>query len=508
MIQIKTALLSVTDKSGLGELALELQQQGVRLVASKGTGEFLQKMGVKFTPLAELSGYNQAFDGRCKSLSINVMGGLLFDREKHAEEAKKLGVTPIDLVVCNLYDFSSAWQSGKAQDQLVEQIDIGGVALLRASAKNCRFVVSLSSPADYPLLIAEMRANAGSVSRDFAKKLAAKSFVACSEYDRLVALGFGGQSLRYGENPHQKAWSYDFADFGFFGLKKLQGKELSYNNFLDIKAGLDCLQGLQGNGCVVIKHGNPCGVCVSKIDTDGLLQSAWAGDSVSAFGSIIAFSFAVGVADLAFLDLQEKGKAKFVEVVVAPQFTEGTLEYLAQKKNLRACSYEPKKAGRSLAFRQLDSLLIAQEQDTAGAEKLEVAVGQSENLDTELVHFGTKVVQALSSNAVTLVYRDSSQRLRQVSMGCGQPNRLDAIELAMRKLERSKAAGDFCGQAKDCYLVSDAFLPFADNVQAVANSGVRTIVQPGGSIRDKQVLAACKELAVRMVFTGVRHFRH
>ena len=485
MIRIKRALVSVTDKSGLDELALALQSLDVEIIASQGTGAFLQKLGVAFTPLAQLSGYDQAFGGRCKSLSLHVMGGVLFDRERHAQEAKKIGVAPIDMVVCNLYDFGSAWADGAASEQLVEQIDIGGVALLRASAKNCNYVVSASDPADYHAIIAQMQ-ETGGVSKHLAKSLAVKSFVACSEYDRLVALGFGGQSLRYGENPHQKAWSYALPEFGFLGLKQLQGnKELSYNNFLDIKAGLDCLQGAQGKSCVIIKHGNPCGFCQSKKSKDGLLATAWAGDSISAFGSIIGFSMGVDVQDLQFLALSQKNKSKFVEVVLAPEFTPAALEYLGQKKNLRVCSYQPRAAGSGLAFRQLGTMLLAQEQDIAG-----------------------KAVQALCSNAVTLVYRDSQQRLTQVAMGCGQPNRLDAIELALRKLKRSMAAGDFRGKVEDCYLVSDAFLPFADNVQAVAASGIKTIVQPGGSINDAKVLNACQELGIRMVFSGVRHFRH
>ncbi len=508
MIKIRRALLSVTDKGGLVELAQELHNQGVEIVASQGTGSFLQGLGIPFLPLAEISGYDQAFGGRCKSLSLGVMGGLLFDRTVHQEQAKELGIAAIDMVVCNLYDFNSAWQGGATPEQLVEQIDIGGVALLRASAKNCRFVVSACDPCDYPALIKELQKNKARVSRQFAKRLAVKSFVACSQYDRLVALGFGGQSLRYGENPHQKAWSYSLPDFGFSGLTPLQGKELSYNNFLDIKAALDCLQGLSDFGCVIVKHGNPCGFCQSKTSPKGLLACAWAGDSVSAFGSIVGFAHPVDAPDLHFLALDQKSQAKFVEVVVAPGFTQEALEYLAHKKNLRACSYQPTTTRSSLAFRQLEQMLIAQEPDVAGSENLEVVCGQSQNLDAELVRFGNVAVQALSSNAVTIVYRDSQRRLTQVSMGCGQPNRLDAIELAIKKLKRSQAAGDFTGELADCYLVSDAFLPFADNVQALAASGIKTIVQPGGSIRDKSVLAACQKLGVRMVFTGTRHFRH
>ncbi len=500
--------MSVTDKSGLGDLATALQSLNVEIVASHGTGGFLQELGIAFTPLAELSGYDQAFGGRCKSLSLKVMGGLLFDRAKHQEEAKNLGIDPIDMVVCNLYDFSSAWQKQLSPELLVEQIDIGGVALLRASAKNCNFVLSVSDPADYPSLLAELRQSQGRVSIHTSQRLAVKSFVACSEYDRLVALGIGGQSLRYGENPHQKSWSYALEDFGFFGLKLLQGKALSYNNFLDIKAGLDCLQGLKSASCVIIKHGNPCGFCTSKSGKEGLLATAWSGDSISAFGSIVAFSYCVDADDLSFLELVEKTKAKFVEAVVAPSFTPQALEYLAQKKNLRVCSYDPQAIASRLVFRQLDTLLLAQEQDRVGDEKLEVVFGSAKGLNEELVRFGTKAVQALSSNAVTIVHQDDAGRLCQVSMGCGQPNRLDAIELALRKLKRSIASGNFTGKVEDCYLVSDAFLPFADNVQAVAKSGIQTIVQPGGSIRDKLVLRACQEQRVRMVFTGVRHFRH
>ncbi len=508
MIKVRKALLSVTDKSGLEDLAIALKSLEIELIASQGTGELLQDLGISFTPLAELSGYKHAFGGRCKSLSLQVMGGLLFDRVKHRQEAESLGINPIDMVVCNLYDFASAWQKQLAPEQLIEQIDIGGVALLRASAKNHKFVICASDPADYPQLIAELKANAGKLSQQTSAKLAVKSFVACSEYDRLVALGIGGQSLRYGENPHQKAWSYPLPEFGFFGLRCLQGKHLSYNNYLDIKAAIESLQSLEGNGCVIVKHGNPCGFCVNTSSTDSLLEAAWAGDPISAFGSIIAFSYAVDAQDLAFLALEKKKQAKFVEAVIAPEFTPSALQYLAQKKHLRACSYHPQAIAGTLAFRQLDTLLLAQEADKVGSEHLQVVVGDTKGLDAQLVGFGTRAVQALSSNAIAIVHRHTTGQMSQVAMGCGQPNRLDAIELAIKKLNRSIASGDFTGRAEDCYLISDAFLPFADNVQAVAKCGIQTIVQPGGSIRDKQVLAACQQLSLRMVLTGVRHFRH
>ncbi len=507
MIKIKRALLSVTDKEGLSLLAKELCKAGVELIASDGTGRFLQSEGIPFTPLSEVTGYNQAFDGRCKSLSVQIMGSLLFDREKHSEEAEELGVVPIDLVVCNLYDFYSVWRGEADVEKLVEQIDIGGVALLRASAKNHRFVVSLSTVADYGTFVRELEENQGHISVETSKRLAIKSFVKCSEYDRMIALGLSGSTLRYGENPHQSAWNYPVEDFAFAGLRQLQGKSLSYNNFLDIKAGLDCAREQSLPACVIIKHGNPCGVAIGE-SGENLLSLAWAGDSVSAFGSVVVFSYAVTRQDLSFMCLEEKAKTKFVEAVIAPEFSSDALEYLGQKKKLAVCSYDRGAKFADVSFKQLDSMLIAQEVDVAGQEDLQVIVGDESGLDKELALFGTRVVKALLSNAVTIVYRDGEDCLRQISMGCGQPNRLDAIYLAVQKLKRAIEAGNFTGKPSDCYLVSDAFLPFADNVEAIAGIGIKTIVQPGGSIRDHQVIEACEKLSVRMVFTGVRHFRH
>ena len=493
-----TALLSVYDKAGIVEFAADLHRLGWRVVSSGGTAKAVAAAGTPVTDLAELTGVPAILDHRVVTLHPKIHGGLLADPTKasHQADMAEYGIEAIDLVVCNLYPFAS--------DPSIELIDIGGPAMVRAAAKNHEFVAVVVNPADYTVVLDELRAD-GAISAVTKRRLARDAFAQIAAYDAQIATWFDdavlpdtmhlsltrAQSLRYGENPHQigaryrvegrRSWWDDAVQHG--------GKEMSYLNLFDTEAAWRLVQRFDSPACVIVKHANPCGVAVSEDITDAYVR-ANACDPISAFGGIVALNRAVPAA------LADALAAVFTEVIVAPSFDDDALAVLSAKKNLRVLS-GPAPYGASLDVRSIDGGLLVQEVDTVNMDQSTWrVVTQAQPTDAQWVdlRFAWQVCAAVSSNAI--VYAKDGQAF---GIGAGQQNRLDSARIAADR-SAGRAEGGVCA--------SDAFFPFRDGLDAAAAAGIRAVIQPGGSVRDDEVIAAADEHGMTMVFTAERHFRH
>ena len=535
-MKIKRALLSVSDKTGIVALAQKLDLLQVEIISTGGTKKTLEEAGITVTDISQVTKNPEAFGGRMKTISFQIESALLFDREKDAEEAKNLEIEPIDLVVCNLYPFEKVLKQGADFETLIENIDIGGPTMVRASAKNFKYVTVLTHPEDYGDFSKELEDQNGSTSYEFRKAMMVKAFNHTADYDALIAqtmdkeigknsvrLTFEeGKTLRYGENSHQKARFYrqKGVENSFFDMEILHGKELSYNNILDISGAVNSVRELSDHACSIIKHSNPCGLAQGKNQRE-TLEKAWQADPVSAFGSIIAFNTPITLETVQFFELnnEDKSKRKFIEVIVAPQYSPDALEYLQFHKDLRVLVYDPKNLPEIQDYRYLNGTLLSQDYDNVLYEKLEKVTDGTLDMNPmkPVIEFGLKAVKNIKSNSIAIVGQKNGQ-LYLMGMGAGQPNRLISTELALRKAKAFIQA-DFRGEEADfetfyreeiakAVLISDAFFPFADNVEMAAEQGIKNIVQPGGSIRDKSVIETCNKLGVTMVFTGTRHFKH
>ena len=535
-MQIKKALLSVSDKTGIVALAQVLQRLEIEIISTGGTKQVLEQAGVKVTDIAQVTKNPEAFGGRMKTISFQIESALLFDREKDEAEAKSLNIEPIDLVVCNLYPFEKVLKQGADFDTLIENIDIGGPTMIRAAAKNFKYVTVLTQPEDYVDLVKELEENGGKTRYAFRKKMMTQAFNHTADYDALIAqtmdkevgkeslrLTFEeGKTLRYGENAHQKALYYreKGVQNTFHDMQILHGKELSYNNILDISGAVNSVKGLSQEACAIIKHSNPCGLAEGSNQRQ-VLEKAWQADPVSAFGSIIAFNRKLTLETVMFFALNhpEKSQRKFIEVIIAPAYEAEALAYLQQHKDLRVLQYDASNLPEIHDYRYIHGTLLRQDYDHVLFEKMEVVTQQSFDLETRkpLIEFGLKAIQNIKSNAIAIVGNNGSD-FYLMGMGAGQPNRLVSTELALKKA-RAFLQSEFSGNTADfesyyqteiskAILVSDAFFPFADNVELAAEQGIKTIVQPGGSIRDKSVIEKCNALNVNMIFTGTRHFKH
>ncbi|WP_369017514.1 bifunctional phosphoribosylaminoimidazolecarboxamide formyltransferase/IMP cyclohydrolase [Thermatribacter velox] len=516
VIRIKTALLSVSDKSGLQELVAFLYNQGVTLIATGGTARFISEMGIPVKEVSEITGFPEILGGRVKTLHPAVEGGILARRElpQDVEDLQKHNIQPIDLVVCNLYPFEKMIASQeKDLEKVVEEIDIGGVTLLRAAAKNHRYVVTVSSPNQYPELIEEMKKNGGAVSEDKALEWAIKAFSRTALYDSQIANYLSKLSqkeeaefpeyvnifltkkadLRYGENPHQKAAFYQDLSFdtsGFMNhLEQLGGKELSFNNLYDTQAAFALVREFQDPAVVIVKHNNPCGVA-SDPDLAAAARKALAGDPVSAFGGIVAFNRKVTPESVQVFE------KLFLEVVIAPDFEPEALEILTSRKNLRILR-APLAESASFDIKKVDGGLLIQDVDAIDLEKEKIQIvtqKQPTEKEWEDLYFAWKVAKFVKSNAIVL-----AKNKQTVGIGAGQMSRIDALKIAVIKAQN---------QTQGSVLASDAFFPFKDVVEEAAKYGVTAIIQPGGSIRDQESIEACNRLGISMVFTGIRHFKH
>lgn len=521
---IKTALLSVTDKSHLIPLAQTLVDRGVKLISTGGTAKALTAAGFPVTPVEELTGNPEAFGGRMKSISFQIGSGLLF-RRGHAQdemEASKLNIPKIDLVVCNLYAFENYTGQNVEEEKLVEEIDIGGPLMIRAGAKNYASVTVLTDPSQYEKFTNFFKENNGT-SVEFRRTLASEAFDRIARYDAAIAEELGErfnperqekfvtlnkvQELRYGENPHQKGTWYSWKNAktqGLGGAKVIQGKELSYNNLLDADAAWKSMSDVhtlfnQDFTATVIKHGNPCGLAHGK-EALTTLTEAWKGDEVSSFGGIVALSFEVDLKTAEFFD------ERFIEILMAPAFTAEAKAWFTKKKNVRLLEL-PIRAQESMekTLRSFHGGVLMQAEDEklvpASTYQTKTKNGFKEN-QTHLISFGILACKHLKSNGIALV-GERNGTITLVGAGMGQPNRLDSLHLLASPRAKKKDAN-----FGELVLISDAFFPFADSIEAAHQYGIKYIVQPGGSIRDQEVIQKADECGMSMVFTSERHFRH
>lgn len=517
--RIARALLSVTDKTGVVEFARCLARHGVELVSTGGTARALREAGLAVREVADLTGFPEMFDGRVKTLHPKVHGGILHVRgnPQHRQQAAAHGIEPIDMVVVNLYAFERTAANPDATfAEIIENIDIGGPAMVRSAAKNFEDVAIVTAPADYSVLCDELDLHRGMLSRETRWRLAQRAFVATGAYDTAIAnaleriepssagqaLRFSddfpqtlrisyplGQALRYGENPHQRAALYrDGSGGGIARALQLQGKELSYNNLVDLDACWDLAQEFDEPAVAIIKHTNPCGAATGQ----NLLEAyrkALVADPVSAFGGVIGVNREIDG------DTAEEMAALFVEAIAAPSFSDDARARFSSKKNLRLVVVKP--ADTAGVLRQVSGGLLLQDADRArvSVADLKVATRRApteEELNSML--FAWKVAKHVKSNAI--VYARDGQT---IGVGAGQMSRVDAARFGAMK-----AVLPLDG----CVAASDAFFPFPDGLEVVAQAGATAVIQPGGSVRDNDVIAAADRLGLAMVFTGMRHFRH
>ena len=507
LILIRTALLSVTDKTGIVQLAQALHLRGVQLISTGGTRTVLQDAGLPVTDISAITGNPEAFGGRIKTISFQIASGILFDRDRDADQAASLGVLPIDLVVANLYDFAKYRDQGLPLPALIEHIDIGGPTMIRAAAKNYAHVAVLVRPDAYAEFLNLLADTGGSTSLQARQNWMRDAFALTAQYDTAIAEHVLGEPLRYGENPHQSA--VFVANRDGIAYQMLGGKALSYNNLVDLDAALAAVLPMTQPACAVVKHENPCGLA-SGPDAVSLLPVAWSGDPVSAFGSVIAFNRAVDRAALTHLAMDDKARRKFVEIVAAPAFSPEAVVYLQQNKNLRILRMVDNRSGQQQLRRVLTLGTLVQSADIELAAHYDVvSAAKPAALDRALAEFGLHAVRCLKSNAIAVVQR-SGGVVSLLGMGAGQPNRLKSTQLAIAQARdnlRDQGRDVALGMAQS-YLASDAFFPFADGVQVALDAGIRTLIEPGGSLRDAEVIAACDASGAVLVFTGTRHFRH
>ncbi|MEV6707868.1 bifunctional phosphoribosylaminoimidazolecarboxamide formyltransferase/IMP cyclohydrolase [Micromonospora wenchangensis] len=513
---IRRALVSVYDKSGLVELARTLHEAGVEIVSTGSTASTISGAGVPVTPVEQVTGFPEILDGRVKTLHPKIHGGLLADlrKESHADQLGEHGIAGIDVLVSNLYPFQATVASGASPDECIEQIDIGGPAMVRAAAKNHASVAVVTDPAAYPALVAAL--GEGGFTLAQRRALAARAFADIAEYDVAVADWFAGTAapaedgwphfaglalrrqatLRYGENPHQGAAVYadPVSPPGLAQAEQLHGKEMSYNNYVDADAAWRAANDFPDQPAVaVIKHANPCGIAVGA-DVAEAHRKAHACDPVSAFGGVIAVNRPVSV------ELAGQVAEIFTEVLVAPDFEPGAVEILQGKKNirlLRAPAFAPLPA----EWRQVTGGVLVQQRDRIDAPgddpaNWKLATGEAADEATlRDLALAWRAVRAVKSNAILLAKDGAS-----VGVGMGQVNRVDSARLAVSRAGAERARGSVAA--------SDAFFPFADGAQILIDAGVKAIVQPGGSIRDEDTVAACQQAGVTMYLTGTRHFFH
>ena len=515
-VAITRALISVYDKTGLDRLAGALHEAGVEIVSTGSTASTISGAGVPVTPVEQVTGFPEILDGRVKTLHPKIHGGLLADLRKdaHVAQLAEHGIAGIDLLVSNLYPFQATVASGASQDECVEQIDIGGPAMVRAAAKNHASVAVVTDPAAYPALLAALTEGGFTLAQR--RALAARAFADIAEYDVAVAEWFATglaeaadgwpefaglalrrqAVLRYGENPHQAAALYadPASPAGLAQAEQLHGKEMSYNNYVDADAAWRAANDFPGEPAVaIIKHANPCGIAVGANVAEAH-RRAHACDPVSAYGGVIAVNRPVSV------ELARQVAEIFTEVLVAPGFEPGAVEILQAKKNIRllhAPEFDPLPA----EWRQVTGGVLVQLRDRVDAEgddpaNWRLAAGEAADEATlRDLGFAWRAVRAVKSNAILLA-KDGAT----VGVGMGQVNRVDSARLAVSRAGADRARGSVCA--------SDAFFPFADGPKILIEAGVRAIVQPGGSIRDDETIAACKEAGVTMYLTGTRHFFH
>ena len=518
MGRIQRAILSVTDKTGLAEFARKLEGLGVELISTGGTAKLLRDSGIKVKDISELTGFPEMLDGRVKTLHPKVHGGILHRRENasHRSAVAEHGIQPIDMVVVNLYAFEkTAAKAGVQMEELIENIDIGGPSMIRSAAKNFQDVAVVTSPADYDALAQEMASSEGELSSATKWRLAQKAFATTAAYDSAIAStlervnsnghfqmrppdGFPAtvrmsfqkaMDLRYGENPHQKAAMYsDGSGKGVANGKQLQGKELSYNNIVDLQAAWDLAQEFEEPVVAIIKHTNPCGTATGKTLLEAY-KKALECDPVSAFGGVIGVNRVVDGA------AAEEMAKLFLEVIAAPGFDDDAKGKFAAKKNLRLVEVVP--SDQKWVLKNVSGGMLVQDADIRPLTEADLRLVTKRPptpLEKHALLFGWKVCKHVKSNAILYV-RDG----QTVGVGAGQMSRVDSCKIGAMKAQLP---------LKGTVAASDAFFPFPDGVEEIAKAGSTAIIQPGGSVRDQEVIDAADRHGMAMIFTGVRHFRH
>ncbi|MES2218694.1 MAG: bifunctional phosphoribosylaminoimidazolecarboxamide formyltransferase/IMP cyclohydrolase [Pseudomonadota bacterium] len=506
-ITIKRALISVSDKTGLIDFARALHELNIEIISTGGTSKLLRDADVPVLDVADITQFPEMMDGRLKTLHPKIHGGILGLRDTHAATAMAHAIGWIDLVIVNLYPFAATIKNAAATyDNAIENIDIGGPTMIRAAAKNQGWVGVIVEPLDYEKVLVELRTT-NSLSFAMRKQLATKAFGHTAAYDALIFDYLEKKTvpdtvpptlqltkfadLRYGENPHQTASAYSLNNHGhgILQAKQHQGKQLSYNNITDADAALACVQEFTAPACVVVKHANPCGAAVAATLAEAF-TNAFNADKTAAFGGIIALN---RPCDKTIADAIAQ---VFIEVLIAPAYTAEALAVLASKPNLRVLEVTADQAAAQ-EFKFVTGGVLIQDKDLATIERADLQVVTSKQptaTETDAMLFSWRVLKHIKSNAILI-----ANTTHTLGIGAGQVARIDAVEIALRKA---------AGKTQDAVLASDAFFPFRDSIDRLANSGIGAVIQPGGSVKDAEVIAACNELGIAMVFTGKRCFKH
>ena len=516
-VKVRTALISVSNKNGLVEFTRTLIKEfGIKIISTGGTLKTLKEAKINAIEISEFTNFPEMMDGRVKTLHPKVHGGILARRNKDQKVMEANNISPIDLVVVNIYPFvETISKENVTLEEAIEKIDIGGPSMIRSAAKNNKYVGVVVDPEDYPLVIEEMKSNKGSLLQETRSALATKAFTQTANYDTAISSYLSSlneedfpdliftkyqkkEDMRYGENPHQKAAFYtDYTKQGkgVGNAKQLQGKKLSYNNIADTDAAVECVRSFKEPACVIIKHANPCGVAIDD-DITSAYQKAFATDSISAFGGIIALN----------RKLEEKTAQviidnQFVEVIIAPEISPSARIVLGAKENIRVLEMEKlNDSTPGLKILSVTDGLLVQETDNAKVlqENLQVMTSRVPSpKEMQDCLFAWKVCKFVKSNAI--VYAKNN---KTIGVGAGQMSRIDSAQIAASK---AKERGF---ETQGCVMASDAFFPFRDGIDVAAKMGITSIIQPGGSIRDDEVIEAADEANMAMVFTGIRHFRH
>ncbi|TNF55966.1 bifunctional phosphoribosylaminoimidazolecarboxamide formyltransferase/IMP cyclohydrolase [bacterium] len=519
MAKVKRALISVSDKNGIVELAQGLHKLGIEILSTGGTAKALREAGLTIMDVSDYTGFPELLGGRLKTLHPKIHGGLLWRRDnpKDQEEIANHNIDSIDMVIVNLYPFEATVSKPDVPfDEAIENIDIGGPTMLRAASKNFRDVAVIVDPSDYTKVLEELNSQSGEVSYGTKLYLAQKVFAHTARYDSLIASYLNRQeksqedfplylnqsylkvnSLRYGENPHQKAALYReslYNDLSLVDARILQGKEMSYNNYLDSSAAIDLVKEFQESAAVIVKHNNPCGVAVSdSIET--AYKRAFTTDPISAFGGVIALNRNVNAATA------KEILTLFVEIIIAPGFDKEALTLLKEKPNIRLLELDVSGNVPGFEMRKIQGGLLAQDRDTGMIDDMRslkvVTKRQPSDDEYTAMAFAWRICKHMKSNAV--IYTSKDQTL---GIGCGQTSRVDSAKLAAMK------AGNFNISLEGSVVASDAFFPNRDGIDVIAEAGTTAVIQPGGSIKDKDAIASADEHNMAMIFTGMRHFRH
>ena len=513
--RIKTALISVSDKTDLSVVLKTLNKYKVKIISSGGTYKSIKQLGYPCTEVSTYTGFKEMLDGRVKTLHPKIHAGILHDRsnKKHTNEMSKKKFPSLDLIVVNFYPFQEVVTNSKNNKEIIENIDIGGPTMVRSAAKNFKNVLIITNKNDYSDLISEIEKNKGKTTLNFREYMSSKAFGLTAYYDAMISNWFNQKlnikfperktifgrrfkQLRYGENPHQKSSIYvnNYNDKDL-GLNQLAGKDLSYNNYNDIFASLEILFSLKNSpATVIVKHANPCGVSMNKLPLMSF-KNAYACDPTSAFGGVIACNFKIN------RTIANEINKNFLEVILAKGFEKDALKLLEKRKNLRIIDISKYKQKDQTTVKIFDGSFLLQEKDKSIFNKKDLKfVTKRKPTQKELkeIEFAFNISKYVKSNAIVL-----SNNFSTIGIGAGQPSRLDSCKIAVQKAMQFQAS-----KIKNSVVASDAFFPFADGVKILIDAGVRIFVQPGGSIRDQEVINATDKAKAKMIFTNIRHFRH